>query len=218
MPLIHEKIQFLENQLQELEKQKVSLKTELKKTQDELQKHQPISSLPLSLPIANKTFSPEEKIKIFMNLFRGRVDVFPKRWSNTKTGKSGYSLACANEWVRSKCNKPKVKCSQCPNQAFIPTSTEIIRKHLGGEDFAGSKRDYTIGIYPILADDTCWFLVADFDKDKWQQDVSAFTKTCCKNGVPFALERSRSGNGAHVWIFSKILSKQLRPEKWVPHF
>ena len=153
-----------------------------------------------------------------MNLFRGRVDVFPKRWSNTKTGKSGYSLACANEWVRSKCNKPKVKCSQCPNQAFIPTSTEIIRKHLGGEDFAGSKRDYTIGIYPILADDTCWFLVADFDKDKWQQDVSAFTKTCCKNGVPFALERSRSGNGAHVWIFSKILSKQLRPEKWVPHF
>lgn len=147
-----------------------------------------------------------------MNLFRGRVDVFPKRWSNAKTGKSGYSIACANEWIRGKCNKPKVKCSQCSNQAFIPASAEIIRKHLGGEDFVGSKRDYTIGIYPMLADDTCWFLAVDFDKDKWQQDVLAFTKTCRKNGVPFALERSRSGNGAHIWIFFErpILAAEAR--------
>ncbi len=198
---IHEKIQFLENQLQDLERHKAYLQTELKKTREDLQKHPSLLSLPLLSPIANKTFSPEEKIKIFMNLFRGRVDVFPKRWSNSKTGKSGYSLACSNEWVRGKCNKPKIKCSQCPNQAFIPATAEIIRKHLGGEDFAGGKRDYTIGIYPMLADDTCWFLAADFDKDKWQQDALAFTKTCRKNGVPFALERSRSGNGAHVWIF-----------------
>ncbi len=197
---IHEKIQFLESQLQELEKQKISLQTELRNAREELQNHSSPPSSPL-LPTNNKTFSPEEKIKIFMNLFRGRVNVFPKRWNNSKTGKSGYSLACSNEWVRDKCNKPRIKCSECPNQAFIPLASEIIRKHLGGEDFAGSKRDYTIGIYPMLADDTCWFLAADFDKDKWQQDVSAFTKTCRKNGVPFALERSRSGNGAHVWIF-----------------
>ncbi len=169
MSFIHEKIQFLENQIQELDRQKVSLQAELKKTQDELQKHPSTPSLPLSSQITNKTFSPEEKIKIFMNLFRGRIDVFPKRWSNAKSGKSGYSLACANEWVRGKCNKPKVKCSQCPNQAFTPVAAEIIRKHLGGEDFAGGKRDYTIGIYPMLVDDTCWFLAADFDKDKWQQ-------------------------------------------------
>lgn len=193
---IHKKIQILENQLQELEKQRASLQKELKSAHEELQNH-------LSPPSINhnKTFSPEEKIKIFMNLFRGRMDAFPKRWNNSKTDKSGYSLACHNEWVRGKCNKPRIKCSECPNQAFIPLAAEIVRKHLGGEDFAGNKRDYAIGIYPMLADDTCWFLAADFDKDKWQQDVSAFTQTCRKNNAPFALERSRSGNGAHVWIF-----------------
>ncbi|MBU6338351.1 MAG: DEAD/DEAH box helicase [Rickettsiales bacterium] len=204
---IREKIQILENQLQEVEKQKSLLQKELENAKQELQKH--IPQLPLS---SNKIFSPEEKIKIFMDFFRGRIDVFPKRWNNTKSAKSGYSLACSNEWVRGKCNKPNIKCSECTNQAFIPLSAEVIRKHLGGEDFAGGKRDYTIGIYPMLADDTCWFLATDFDKDKWQQDVSAFIKTCRKNAVPFVLERSRSGNGGHVWIFFEkpILAAQAR--------
>ncbi len=196
---ILEKIQILENQLQEIDRQKSLLQKELKNSKEELQNYlSPSPQLALS---NNRIFSPEEKIKMFMNLFRGRVDVFPKRWSNTKSAKSGYSLACSNEWVRGKCNKPNIKCSQCTNQAFIRLSAEVIRKHLGGEDFAGGKRDYTVGIYPMLADDTCWFLAVDFDKDKWQRDVSAFIKTCRKNDVPFALERSRSGNGGHVWIF-----------------
>jgi hypothetical protein len=78
-----------------------------------------------------------------MNLFRGRTEVFPKKWDNSKTGKSGYSPTCSNEWIKGTCNKPRIKCSDCPNQAFIALTGEIIRKHLGGEDFNGSKREYT---------------------------------------------------------------------------
>lgn len=61
-----------------------------------------------------------------MNLFRGRMDVFPKRWDNLKTGKSGYSPACSNEWISGRCNKPRVKCSECPNQAFIPLADAVV--------------------------------------------------------------------------------------------
>ena len=147
-----------------------------------------------------------------MNLFRGRTEVFPKKWDNSKTGKSGYSPTCSNEWIKGTCNKPRIKCSDCPNQAFIALTGEIIRKHLGGEDFNGSKREYTIGIYPMLADDTCWFLAVDLDKDQWQRDAAAFIKTCQQKSIPYALERSRSGNGAHIWIFfdKPILASHAR--------
>ena len=147
-----------------------------------------------------------------MNLFRGRTEVFPKKWDNSKTGKSGYSPTCSNEWIEGTCNKPRIKCSDCPNQAFIALTGEIIRKHLGGEDFNGSKREYTIGIYPMLADDTCWFLAVDLDKDQWQRDAAAFIKTCQQKSIPYALERSRSGNGAHIWIFfdKPILASHAR--------
>ncbi len=138
--------------------------------------------------------------------------MFPKKWDNSKTGKSGYSPTCSNEWIKGTCNKPRIKCSDCPNQAFIALTGEIIRKHLGGEDFNGSKREYTIGIYPMLADDTCWFLAVDLDKDQWQHDAAAFIKTCQQKSIPYALERSRSGNGAHIWIFfdKPILASHAR--------
>lgn len=191
-------------QLRDLDIKKASLQAALKSASDELEKNLSIS--------AASHLSPEEKVKIFMNLFRGRMDVFPKRWDNLKVGRSGYSPVCSNEWISGKCNKPRVKCSKCPNQAFIPLSEEIIRKHLGGEDFNGSKRDYTIGIYPMLVDDTCWFLAVDLDKDQWQRDAAAFIKTCQQKSIPYALERSRSGNGAHIWIFfdKPILASHAR--------
>jgi hypothetical protein len=159
---IHDKIRTLEIQLKELDVKKVALLEELKKAHIELEN----STSNIALIETHTIFSPEEKIKIFMNLFRGRMEVFPKRWDNAKTGKSGYSPTCSNEWIRGICNKPRIKCSECPNQAFIPLTAEIVRKHLGGEDLNGSKRDYTIGIYPMLADDTCWFLAVDLDKDQ----------------------------------------------------
>ena len=77
------------------------------------------------------------------------------------------------------CGKPKVKCANCENRDFIPATDNIIRNHLRGIDvYGGSKRDYTIGIYPLLPDETCWFLAADFDKEAWMDDVSAYLETC----------------------------------------
>ena len=141
----------------------------------------------------------EAKIALFRQRFRGRADVFPIRWENAKTGRSGYAPACANEWQRGVCDKPRVKCSVCPNQAFIPVDDLSIDRHLRGAMPDGSP--FVMGVYPMLADDTCWFLAADFDDGEWRRDVSAFAETCRHKGVPVAVERSRSGNGAHAWIF-----------------
>lgn len=79
-------------------------------------------------------FSNSEKITLFRSLFRGREDVFPRRWENPKTGKSGYAPACHNEWVRAICEKPRIKCSNCPNQAFVPVSETMVRSHLQGRE------------------------------------------------------------------------------------
>ena len=116
------------------------------------------------------------------------------------SGKAGYSPVCRNEWVRGVCGKPQVKCGECPNQAFVPFGDDVLRSHLTGRA-AGNSVDFTAGVYPMLPDETCWFLAADFDKKSWMQDVAAFRDTARAKGVPVAIERSRSGNGAHAWIF-----------------
>jgi len=124
------------------------------------------------------------------------------RWENTKTGRAGYAPACANEWIRGVCGKPQVKCGECPNQAFIPVSDEVIGRHLRGQDQTRrGDADFIAGVYPLLPDETCWFLAADFDGDEWAADALAYIETCHAKGVPASLEQSRSGNGGHVWIF-----------------
>ena len=134
-----------------------------------------------------------EKVALFRSLFRGRDDVYPKRWENTRTGKSGYAPACANEWKPQICGKPRIKCGSCPNQALLAVTDEAIVGHLRG--------CHTLGVYPMLDDSTCHFLAADFDKEAWREDAEAFLVACRSKSVPAALERSRSGNGGHVWIF-----------------
>jgi hypothetical protein len=141
----------------------------------------------------------EKKIALFRRLFRGRSDVFPIRWENRTMGRSGYAPACANEWRRGICEKPKVKCSACPNQAFLPVDDVSIERHLRGTDADGAP--FVMGVYPMLADNTCSFLAADFDEGEWRRDAFAFRDSCERHGIPVAIERSRSGNGAHAWIF-----------------
>ena len=126
--------------------------------------------------------------------------MFPRRWENAQSGKAGYAPVCRNEWVRGVCGKPQVKCGECPNQAFVPFGDDVLRSHLTGKA-AGNPVDFTAGVYPMLPDETCWFLAADFDKKSWKQDVAAFRDTARAKGIPVAIERSRSGNGAHAWIF-----------------
>jgi superfamily II DNA or RNA helicase len=144
----------------------------------------------------------EDKIKLFRSLFRGREDVYPRRFESMKTGKSGYQPSCKNEWVEGLCVKPKVKCSNCSHREYIPITDTVIESHLRGNNPQEyGHKDFTIGIYPMLLDEKCWFLAADFDKSTWQKDIHAYAKTCAEMSVPISIERSRSGNGGHVWMF-----------------
>jgi superfamily II DNA or RNA helicase len=137
--------------------------------------------------------STAEKVALIRGLFRGRDDVFPRLWTNAKTGKRGYAPACTNEWVRGVCEKPRVKCGECPHQAFVPVDDRAILDHLCGR--------HVIGVYPLLADESCWVLAIDLDKASWMEDVAALRETCRDLRLHPAVERSRSGNGAHVWFF-----------------
>ena len=143
-------------------------------------------------PITNRS-PTRDKIALFRALFDGREDVYPRRWENAGKGKAGYAPVCAKEWQRGVCHKPRVRCGACPNQAFVPITDEAVEGHLRGR--------HTLGVYPMLPDDTCRFLAADFDKETWRRDAGAYLAACRAKGVPAALERSRSGNGAHVWFF-----------------
>jgi hypothetical protein len=145
--------------------------------------------------------SPHEKLALFRALFRGRDDVYPRRFESRKTGKVGYSPACGNEWVPGVCEKPRIKCAACPHQRFLPVTDDVIRWHLSGQDDAG--HDFIMGVYPMLRDETCFFLAADLDKGDWQEDARAVLDTGRRLGLPAALERSRSGNGGHIWLFFK---------------
>ena len=116
--------------------------------------------------------SREEKIALFRSLFRGRQDLYARRFVSRKTGEAGYSPACGNEWVRGVCEKPRIKCSDCAHRLLLPLSDEAIRWHLSGQDRAGG--EFVAGIYPMLADETCYFLTADFDKASWKEDTQAF--------------------------------------------
>jgi superfamily II DNA or RNA helicase len=137
--------------------------------------------------------SPIAKARLFGDLFRGRDDVFAVRWENATTGRSGYSPRCANEWRPGICTKPKVRCGACQRQAFASLDLQQLLAHLRGQQ--------VIGIYPLLADDSCRLLAIDLDGDSWRADAKLLIDVCKSLGVEPAVERSRSGNGAHVWFF-----------------
>jgi hypothetical protein len=148
--------------------------------------------------------STTEKIALFRRLFRGRIDIYPIRWESKTSGKSGYAPACANEWRVGVCEKPRIKCGDCSNRLLIPLSDAVIYDHLAGE--------HTIGVYPLLEDDSCYFLAVDFDEAEWRDDARAFMQSCEGLGVSAALEISRSGRGAHAWVFfaSRVSARDAR--------
>ena len=161
--------------------------------------NKPIYSL-VSVPTI--TLSIDERIRLFQSLFKGREDVFARRWFSKTTGKSGYQPVCINEWKQGICDKKKYRCVICPNRNFAPLTSQDMYRHLEGKD------EYccdVVGLYAIMQDNNCAFLCADFDdkncKYGYKEDVLAYVGVCREWLIPYAIERSRSGNGAHVWIF-----------------
>lgn len=146
-----------------------------------------------SPPAATVEMSPTEKIALFRSRFYGRQDIFALRWESKTTGRSGYSPACDYEWQRPICQKPQVSCSDCPSRQLTQLTDQVIYSHLTGEK--------TVGIYPLLPDDTCRFLAIDCDDANWHQDALDLYATCHKLEIPVLVEVSRSGAGAHLWIF-----------------
>jgi superfamily II DNA or RNA helicase len=201
---IEKKIAEIEAELSNLDHQRNELLSELTQLRGQsLQKNLP-AQLPLHLQEVslNNQSSQEDKIRLFRSLFKGREDVFPRRFENSKTGKSGYAPVYRNEDNPGFYQNLKITRQERSFRNFLPINDEIIRNHLRGFDpHERAVKDFTIGVYPLLNDETCWFLAVDFDKTTWVDDSIAFLETCTSYMVPAVLERSRSGNGGHVWIF-----------------
>ncbi len=187
-----EALQEIVFRLQELEEEKQQL----------LQKKQALEEQQETVPVVHP-FSTHQKVSLFLGLFKGRTSIYAHHWQNQK-GRSGYSVACHNEWIKGLCHKPKIKCGECANQNYKALDDQAIYEHLTGKQ--------VVGLYPLRQDNTCFLLAADFDKKGWQDVVKALAKACAESNVPFAIEISRSGNGAHLWIFfsEAVLARDAR--------
>ena len=136
--------------------------------------------------------STAEKISLSRALFRGREDVFAVRWESGE--RAGYSPASIRDWTALRgVSKSEWKKRDKATRQLLPLTDQAIHDHLSGKA--------TIGVYPLLTNETCWFLAVDFDQKTWKDDASSFVDSCREWNVPSALERSRSGSGAHVWVF-----------------
>ncbi len=136
-------------------------------------------------------FTPKN-INTFRSLFQGREDVFAVRWE--KSRKSGYIPAYQYDPYHYRVHKMNGGTfANYPHKTYLSLTDNEIQKHLNGVQ--------QIGVYPLLQDNTSWFLVADFDKQNWKEETVNFLNTCKKKNISAYLERSRSGNGGHVWMF-----------------
>ncbi len=133
-----------------------------------------------------------KEINLLKSLFKGREDAFAIHWQ--KGNKSGYMPAYQYDQYMYRLHKMKGGSFKTyKEKTYLPLTNEEVEKHINGTQL--------IGIYPLLRDNTSWFIVADFDKEKWTKECRIFIKACIEKGIPSYLERSRSGKGGHVWIF-----------------
>jgi len=192
---MNEELIKLQNRLKELEQEKSQISAHISSLQ-KAQIQDLTTKLKSNQPIKKTPTTPEEKRELFLDLFRCRKDIYPKRWENKSQDKKGYAPVCQNDWVEGVCKKigkVKVKCGECPNQAFLPLDDFAIKSHLQGTD--------TLGTYAIKDDDTCIFLACDFDGDGWEKDVLSYKNAAALLAIEVSVEISRSGNGAHAWLF-----------------
>ncbi|HPI89387.1 MAG TPA: DEAD/DEAH box helicase family protein [Spirochaetota bacterium] len=187
--LTNDKILIIERRLKDLEQERLLLVKEL----ETLKELEITESKKQQSPATPTPITVSEKISLFLSLFRCREDLYPRLWENRKKGTIGYSPACRNEWITGVCRKPQIKCHECHSRSFEPFTEITAQTHLEGK--------MTIGSYAIDKDDNCIFLAADFDGSSWKQDASAYQKAASEMGIEVAIEISRSGNGAHAWIF-----------------
>ncbi|AKI03190.1 hypothetical protein IMCC20628_04520 [Hoeflea sp. IMCC20628] len=167
-----------------------------------------LQGLPLFSPLAKQRpwvtqhSDSSDKIDLFLDLFTGRRDVYAVRWENSDGSRKGYSFHCANFWKNGCQKKTKGgKCKGCQMREYIPFDGHTVRNHLRGTENDHRDKEFVAGAYALLMDETCRFVVADFDKADYKEDAKAFKVACTASGIPTYLERSRSGNGCHVWVF-----------------
>ena len=207
----------MEKKMEQIKQELFSLQQRIKELEQENQLLKELlerNNIPL--PQRNQSVKPETITRVhvlfFYRMFKGRKDVFSRRSVN-RDGKAGYYPVCDNFWKYGLCPKrdrKKVRCRDCANQQYTPLRQKDLIAHLTGEKENCSD---VVGIYPMLADETCNFLVFDFDhhgKDDaadpadepdWREEVNALRRICAQNEIPALVERSRSGHGAHVWLF-----------------
>jgi hypothetical protein len=209
LELAHEQARLVElERASESARERIeSLRSALSETET---RTQPSRSLPPPSDFKAPRTSAE-KVSLFRSLFRGRPDLVPIRFVSKKTGKPGYAPACDNKWEPALCLlRTGGRCGDCVNQAFAPVSDQVVIDHLQGR--------HVMGVYPLLENETCWFLAVDFDKNSWKEDVGAFAETCRSVGAPAAIERSRSGNGAHAWFFTSWpMPTWMQTTRWQKH-
>ncbi len=153
----------------------------------------PVAKFVEAAPPVDKEERARRRIALFRSLFRGREDVYARRWEHAD-GRSGYVPEAVKDWKAINQSRPeqRKKVAQ-KTRKFLPVTDAVIENHLLGKEI--------VGVYPLLSDETCWFLATDFDKKTWEYDTQAFLETCQELSIPAALERSRSGKGGHIWIF-----------------
>ena len=137
--------------------------------------------------------TPAAKVALFRSRFVGRAELYARRWESRDGARAGYAPVCANEWRAGVCKKPTVPCHVCTHRAFEPVTDEAVRRHLRGEQ--------VVGLYALDQASRTRFVVIDLDHACWRDDALALLRICSRLAVPALGEISRSGDGAHVWLF-----------------